>query len=67
MNTQRSPARWLFSRADSTPSCLRWKRSFLELIHFEARDSFPRARKVTKKPTVSAKYACFGRKCRSVV
>ena len=35
--------------------------------HFEARDSFPSARIVTKKPAFSAKYACFCIKCRSVV
>src|SRR5271166_6039599 len=39
----------------------------LEFPHFEARDSFPSAPRMTKEPSISAKNACHCIKCRSVL
>jgi hypothetical protein len=39
----------------------------LEFAHFEARNAFLNARKVTKKPPIFAKYVCLCIKCRFVI
>jgi hypothetical protein len=41
--------------------------SALEFVHFEARNAFLNARKVTEKPPIFAKYVCLCIKCRFVI